>query len=84
MDTNFVTVELKRLNGPPPPFNPKQDPKPQIQEWISWNGAEALIAKWEEQCNKRTAGARSNAKRAASTSMTGPVSRDYINRPGTW
>ena len=81
MDVTSVVQELRALNGPVPVFNPARDPEQQSTAWIMWSAGQTLIDKWEEQCNKRTAGAENKAKSAASTSMTPIRSMDYIRRP---
>ena len=80
MDVEGVARELRRLNEPPPPFNPERDEHSQVLEWQAWSAGEMLVVKWEEQASKRTAGAEERKKAARSTSTTGPRSRDYIGR----
>lgn len=80
MDVASVLRELRTLNGTAPVFNPAREPNKQHSDWLAWSAGQILIDKWEEQCNKRTAGAEKK-KPAGSTSMTPVRSMDYIRAP---
>lgn len=83
MEVNDVANELRRLNGKAPVWNPEAPVGEETNKWMKWSAGEALIAKFEEQCSKRTEASREKIRAARSISTAEPRSRDYINHPGT-
>ncbi len=82
MEVNDVVNELRRLNGKAPVWNPKAPLGEETNKWMNWSAGEALIAKFVEQCSKRTEASKERTRAARSISTDEPRLMDYINHPG--